>query len=387
MSDMGLEQRIKELEAQVAELRIEKAKLQLSNLQQISFLNATTDAVVILSDHAVMEQWNAAFFRLFGYDNQDLLGISTDILYQTEMISDGLRPAQFVESNLYKPRLYEVICRRKDQTEFPAQQFGIKIRDENGILMGYLLIIRDVSERAEAEHLLVEYYQRLEERVQARTAELNAYAHTVAHDIKNPLATIISLADFYHHVDEADRKGIIQKVEQVAYKAYSIVNELLLLSSMQRLERVNLSHLESEPLVSAALRRLTLLIDEYKPQIKVRSSWIPALGYAPWIEEVWMNYISNAIKYGGNPPLIEIGCSEGESKTVRFWVRDYGEGIPPEKQAQLFMQVTDLDLIRAQGHGLGLSIVKRIIDKHNGQVFVESEVGKGSTFGFILPRE
>ena len=97
--------------------------------------------------------------------------------------------------------------------------------------------------------------------------------------------------------------------------------------------------------------------------------------------------ISNAIKYGGTPPIIEIGCSEGENKTVRFWVRDYGEGIPPQKQAQLFMQVTDLDLIRAQGHGLGLSIVKRIIDKHNGQVFVESEVGKGSTFGFILQRD
>lgn len=387
MSDMVLEQRIHELEVQVKQLQAEKAHLLLSNLQQASFLNATTDAVIILSDLTVMQQWNTSFYRLFGYENQDLLGLSTDILYRTDLISDALRPSQYAEATHYKPKLSEVICRRKDQTEFPAQQLGIKIRDEQGILIGYMLIIRDVSERAEAEHLLVEYYQRLEERVQARTAELNAYAHTVAHDIKNPLATIISLADFYHHVDEADQKGIIQKVEQVAYKAYSIVNELLLLSSMQRLERVNLSHLESEPLVNAALRRLTLLIDEYKPQITVKSLWIPALGYAPWIEEVWMNYISNAIKYGGTPPIIEIGCSEGENKTVRFWVRDYGEGIPPQKQAQLFMQVTDLDLIRAQGHGLGLSIVKRIIDKHNGQVFVESEVGKGSTFGFILQRD
>ena len=387
MSDMVLEQRIHELELQVKQLQAEKAHLLLSNLQQASFLNATTDAVIILSDLTVMQQWNTSFYRLFGYENQDLLGLSTDILYRTDLISDTLRPSQYAEVTHYKPKLSEVICRRKDQTEFPAQQLGIKIRDEQGILIGYMLIIRDVSERAEAEHLLVEYYQRLEERVQARTAELNAYAHTVAHDIKNPLATIISLADFYHHVDEVDQKGIIQKVEQVAYKAYSIVNELLLLSSMQRLERVNLSHLESEPLVNAALRRLTLLIDEYKPQITVKSLWIPALGYAPWIEEVWMNYISNAIKYGGTPPIIEIGCSEGENKTVRFWVRDYGEGIPPQKQAQLFMQVTDLDLIRAQGHGLGLSIVKRIIDKHNGQVFVESEVGKGSTFGFILQRD
>ena len=387
MSDMVLEQRIHELELQVKQLQAEKAHLLLSNLQQASFLNATTDAVIILSDLTVMQQWNTSFYRLFGYENQDLLGLSTDILYRTDLISDTLRPSQYAEVTHYKPKLSEVICRRKDQTEFPAQQLGIKIRDEQGILIGYMLIIRDVSERAEAEHLLVEYYQRLEERVQARTAELNAYAHTVAHDIKNPLATIISLADFYHHVDEVDQKGIIQKVEQVAYKAYSIVNELLLLCSMQRLERVNLSHLESEPLVNAALRRLTLLIDEYKPQITVKSLWIPALGYAPWIEEVWMNYISNAIKYGGTPPIIEIGCSEGENKTVRFWVRDYGEGIPPQKQAQLFMQVTDLDLIRAQGHGLGLSIVKRIIDKHNGQVFVESEVGKGSTFGFILQRD
>jgi signal transduction histidine kinase len=121
------------------------------------------------------------------------------------------------------------------------------------------------------------------------------------------------------------------------------------------------------------------------------TAWPVARGYGPWVEEVWANYISNAVKYGGQPPRIELGATplppaneSGEGR-VRFWVRDNGPGITPEDQARLFTPFTRLDQVRAAGHGLGLSIVRRIVEKLGGEVSVESQVGQGSTFSFTLP--
>jgi signal transduction histidine kinase len=119
--------------------------------------------------------------------------------------------------------------------------------------------------------------------------------------------------------------------------------------------------------------------------------WPKALGYAPWIEEVWVNYLSNAIKYGGRPPRVELGAAvqAGGSTppTVRFWSQDDGPGLTPEEQARLFVPFTRLAQGKAKGHGLGLSIVRRIVEKLGGEVGVESEgvPGQGSLFFFTLP--
>jgi signal transduction histidine kinase len=123
------------------------------------------------------------------------------------------------------------------------------------------------------------------------------------------------------------------------------------------------------------------------------------LGYAPWVEEVWANYLSNGCKYGGTPsaaPRLELGgdllpilpAGDGQDGSmVRFWVHDSGDGLTSEQQNRLFTPFTRLDQARARGHGLGLSIVRRIVEKLGGQVGVESNgaPGQGSTFYFTLP--
>jgi signal transduction histidine kinase len=145
------------------------------------------------------------------------------------------------------------------------------------------------------------------------------------------------------------------------------------------------------------------MIEERKAEIvsPPKTPWPTAMGHGPWVEEVWVNYISNALKYGGRPPRVELGfdtstaglgspqlqSSSGAttlSGKIRFWVRDNGPGLPPEAQAQLFTPFPRLERDRAEGHGLGLSIVQRIVDKLGGQVGVESKVGQGSTFTFTL---
>ncbi len=120
-------------------------------------------------------------------------------------------------------------------------------------------------------------------------------------------------------------------------------------------------------------------------EISLPDTWPVALGYAPWIEEVWANYMSNAIKYGGQPPRLELGATRQVDDMIRFWVRDNGPGLTPEDQEALFTPFTRLDQVRATGHGLGLSIARRIVENLDGQVGVESEPDQGSLFYFTLP--
>jgi signal transduction histidine kinase len=129
------------------------------------------------------------------------------------------------------------------------------------------------------------------------------------------------------------------------------------------------------------------MIMERQAQLDLPPSWPNAIGYAPWLEEVWANYISNALRHGGQPPRVELGASTQPDGMVRFWTRDNGPGLPPHEQARLFAPFNQTCSIDATGQGLGLSIVHCIVEKLGGQVGVESEVGKGSQFFFTLPAD
>ena len=132
--------------------------------------------------------------------------------------------------------------------------------------------------------------------------------------------------------------------------------------------------------------RLSYMIKEQQAQIILPEVWPDAIGYEPWIEEVWANYLSNALKYGGRPPRVELGASARSDGMLRFWTRDNGPGIPPEACTRLFTPYNQISHLNSNsGHGLGLSIVLSIVEKLGGQVGVESELGQGSLFFFTLP--
>ncbi len=225
--------------------------------------------------------------------------------------------------------------------------------------------------------------------LQARNEELDAFSHMVAHDLKNPLSLTIGYAQFlkkrHGATFDADTYKCVDQIEQSGVKMSNIIDELL------RLAKIRSTEIRPEPLdmgdvAAMAELRLSNMIEEYGAEVIWPDSWPSALGDDAWIEEVWVNYLSNALKYGGQPPRIELGWTIEDHGMVRFWVRDNGQGLTPEDQAKLFTPFTRLSQVRVQGHGLGLSIVRRIIEKLGGEVGVESEVGKGSTFSFTLPR-
>ena len=242
---------------------------------------------------------------------------------------------------------------------------------------------RELAERKRAEELLQRHAQELQE----RNEELDAFVHMVAHDLKNPLSSIIGFA-------EVLGTGQVVSAEQVqeflgyiywnAQRMSSIIEELLFLARIHR-QPVEVTPLNMAAIVAAAQQRLAHTIWESGCSITGPAEWPVALGYAPWVEEIWVNYLSNAIRYGGQPPCIVLGATKQEDGMIRFWIRDNGQGISPEDQAQLFVPFPRFSQAHVKGHGLGLSIVRRIVEKLGGQVGVESEVGRGSTFSFTLP--
>ncbi len=222
--------------------------------------------------------------------------------------------------------------------------------------------------------------------LRSRNEELDAFARTVAHDLKNPLATLIITAQVLKDpaLSEKDHQEFLRDLIGTAHEMNNIIDELLLLSETRDAE-VPVSGLNMESIIEKAQQRLGDMIRTSQCEITLPNRWPVGMGYAPWIEEVWVNYLSNGIKYGGDPPSLEIGANTLEDGRVKFWVRDNGQGLTPDQQGQLFKPFTQLSQVRATGHGLGLSIVQRIVDKLGGEVGVESEVGKGSIFFFVLP--
>lgn len=250
---------------------------------------------------------------------------------------------------------------------------------------GRLIMLRDITEQVNAEEAL----QQANRELQTRADELDAFGHTVAHDLRNPLAIIRGFAelldDKFTALSDEERRSSVQNIIRVTRRMERIVEELMLLFGLSR-TGAQMQPLDMVAIVAAVLDRMAMVLQDAGAEVVLPSGWPVALGHSSWVEEIWANYISNAVKYGGHPPRVELGATT-EGDMVRFWVRDNGPGLTAEQQSRLFQPFERLGTQRATGHGLGLSIVRRIVEKMGGEVRVESSgiPGEGCTFSFTLP--
>lgn len=246
----------------------------------------------------------------------------------------------------------------------------------------------EIEERQQAELALQKEITAHE----ALIADLDAFAHMVAHDLKNPIHTVAGYSEVLQDRLVGREDALLVEVEfagmihTAVFEMSRIIDTMLLLARVRQ-EDVEQERLEMGSLVAAAERRLERLLQETQGEIVKPESWPVAWGYGPWVEEVWENYLSNALKYGGRPPRVEVGATVQPDGRVKFWVRDNGPGVSPEQRARLFTPFTRLQRKGKKGHGVGLSIVQRIIDKLGGEVGAESVQDEGSTFFFTLPGE
>ena len=351
-------------------------------------VQGVAEAILILDDEQRVTFANRAAVALLGYDVDDLVGQPSSVVFPEDAALYAAARMPVPESGT--PARFETTVVRLDGQRIPVL-CGIRPLFQGGELTGSLAALTDITAIKEAEKQLRQYATDLE----ARNSELDAFAHTVAHDLRSPLTGLIGFVDLLQ-VSAGDR-GDEEYVEYAHYlyrnsvKMNNIIDELLLLASVREVDDIDVDLLNMPRIVKDAYDRLDYMIDEYGAEVSTAASWPQALGYGPWVEEVWVNYLSNAVKYGGDPdggkpPRIELGhddaCAEG---FVRFWVRDNGNGLTTKQRKQLFTPFERLHNVRAEGHGLGLSIVRRILEKLGGEVGVESTPGEGSTFYFTLP--
>jgi signal transduction histidine kinase len=219
--------------------------------------------------------------------------------------------------------------------------------------------------------------------------ELNAFTHIVAHDLKNPIATcklrLGLLSMMQTSADETGRGHATAEARRAADQLNQIVDNLLILSGVLRLH-VSSRALDMAAIVAEALVQLEALLQQHEMVVELPTQWPPACGHPPWVVHIWANYLSNAARHAGSGGRVTLGSEVTSDRTmVRFWVQDYGPGIAAETQKELFIPFGLITTVRITRHGLGLSIVQRVVEKLGGRAGVESTLNAGARFWFELP--
>ncbi len=233
--------------------------------------------------------------------------------------------------------------------------------------------------------------EKLIQELETKNAELERFTYTVSHDLKSPLVTITGFLS-YLEADVAsgkmDRfKQDAERIRSAADKMYSLLGELLELSRIGRL--VSPSQVISfEELANSAIELEHGRLDAHHVTVMLQPDLPAVYGDPQRLSEVLQNLLDNAAEFMGEQPSprVEIGYDGEENGFSIFFVRDNGMGIPQELQGRIFGLFDKLDP-KSEGSGVGLAIVKRIVEVHGGRIWVQSELRKGSTFFFTLPKK
>jgi chemotaxis family two-component system sensor kinase Cph1 len=220
---------------------------------------------------------------------------------------------------------------------------------------------------------------------------LDGFAYTVSHDLKSPLVTINGFLGF---LEQDAAAGDMERLRTDAAHIHSAVDKMhKLLDELLELSRIGrIMHApESIPFEDLARDAMELAhggLESRGVTVQAQPNLPAVYGDRQRLTEVLQNLLDNAAKYmgGQTEPRVEIGQRGEEEGQPVFFVRDNGMGIPPEHHERIFGLFNKLDA-KSEGTGVGLSIVKRIVEVHGGRVWVESEPGKGSTFLFTLPSQ
>jgi PAS domain S-box-containing protein len=233
--------------------------------------------------------------------------------------------------------------------------------------------------------------QALIDELENKNAELERFTYTVSHDLKSPLVTITGFLGFLEKDaiagEPAKVRSTIIRINNAANKMQTLLNDLLELSRIGRLMN-SPENIPFNEIVNEAVDRVRGKLDESNAMIEIQTDLPIVYGDRMRLIEVVQNLVENAAKYSSPRarPRIAIGARVEPQKSAIFFVRDNGIGIAPQYHENIFGLFNKLDA-KADGTGIGLTLVKRIIEVHGGKIWVESESGKGATFYFTLPNK
>jgi light-regulated signal transduction histidine kinase (bacteriophytochrome) len=227
--------------------------------------------------------------------------------------------------------------------------------------------------------------------IEKRNKELDDFTYVVSHDLKEPLISVEGFSRIlqldYQDVIQAEGKEYLDSIVGATTRMKGLIDDLLLLSRVSR-PTESFKEFSIKEILDEIIHDIEFTIKQRGVEILLPDDLPTVFGNATQVKIVFRNLIGNAIKFNKNPnPKVEIGFQNTENNHYLFYVKDNGIGIDKEFYDKIFLIFQRLHRREEyEGSGAGLAIVKKIIELHNGKVWVESELGKGSTFFFTLPK-
>ncbi|MFC1951228.1 PAS domain S-box protein [Chloroflexota bacterium] len=343
-------------------------------------MEQSIDGIAILDGDRNVVYNNKAFAEMHGYDVQEVMGKNATTFINQKHPPEYLNSRKYMKQ--YEAWRGEVHRTRKDGSVFPALLSITLLRDKGGKATGLLTIIRDITDRKEIEDRLIEV-DRLKSEFIANTS----------HELRTPLQSIMGFAKLLlsGKVRDTERQEEFLKIiERQSEHLVMLINDLI---DVQRLEsgrfQVEKVDVKINEVITDALSELNAMTVEKSIEISEQyPASLPAVNAdALRIKQVIINLVGNAIKFSYDGGKIWVKADiDGDDLLVQ--VTDYGMGIPKQSVGRIFERFHQVDgslTRKEQGTGLGLYIVKQIIEAHKGRVWVDSVEGKGSTFSFAIP--
>lgn len=355
-------------------------------------LESAPDAVVIVNKAGQIQLVNAQTERLFGFSRGDLMGQPVEILvpqrFRNQHVGNRQGYSQSPRTRVMGAGL-ELCGRRKDGSEFPVEISLSPLETAEGTLISSA--IRDVSERRHNEEEISKLNSELRHRLAQLSIvneELESFSYSVSHDLRAPLRHIDGFArilkDEYAANLPEEGKHYLERVLKAANDMGHLVDDLLNLARIGRKEMVR-QNVKLSDLVRQVIGEMAEEMEGR--EIEWRVEPLPEVECDPGLaRQVLSNLLSNAAKFTRTrqPAVIEVGMRQANG-TKAIYVRDNGVGFDPKYADKLFGVFQRLHRQEEfEGTGVGLATVRRIIRRHGGEVWAESETGRGTTFTFTL---
>jgi PAS domain S-box-containing protein len=327
---------------------------------------------------------NDSICRMSGHTKEELMGMN-DRQYTDQENAGRLYQAFNKVYRTGEPsRAFDWEVIRKDGTSICMEASVSLRKDSTGKPIGFRGIVRDVTERKRAEEALREKTEELGR----SNGDLEQFAYVASHDLQEPLRMVTSyvqlLAKRYKGKLDSDADEFIGFAVGGATRMGKLINDLLTYSRVG-MQGKELEPTDCETVLNQCLKNLKMAIEE-KGAVVTHDPLPMVMADRSKLEQLFQNLIENAIKFRGNePPHVHVSASR-DGNVWTFSVRDNGMGIAPEYAERIFIIFQRLHSREEYpGTGIGLAICKKIVERHGGRIWVESEVGKGATFYFTLP--